>query len=73
MLAPLCPYPRLFGSATGAKDAKVKGIKHGEIARDVVEWAFALNKELGPGLLGNWMIKGRIIDRLYGLEEPPTL
>ena len=29
-----------------AKDAKTKGIKHDEIARVVVEWAFALHKEL---------------------------
>jgi GxxExxY protein len=37
--------------AKGAKGAKVKAMKHDEIARLVVECAFALHKELGPGLL----------------------
>ena len=32
--------------STRAKDAKVKAIKHDEIARVVAEWAFALHKEL---------------------------
>ena len=56
--------------AKGAKDAKFKGIKQDEIAQVVVEWAFALHKELGPGLLRNWMIKGRISDRLSNPWHP---
>ena len=49
--------------AKGAKDAKVKGIKHDEIAHVGVESAFALNNQLAPELLRNWMTKRRISDR----------
>ena len=49
--------------AKGAKDAKVKGIKHDEIAYARVESAFALNMQLAPELLRNWMTKRRISDR----------
>ena len=46
-----------------AKDAKLKGIKHDEIAHVAVEWAFALNKQLAPELLRNWMIHEHASDR----------
>jgi len=52
-LGVLCANPLRAGESTRAKlakDAKLKGKNHNEIAQVVVEWAFALDKELdNPG------------------------
>ena len=52
VLCVLCANPFRAGKQTrakGAKDAKFKGIKHGEIARVGVEWAFTRVKNWGLG------------------------
>ena len=45
------------GEETRAKDAKVKGMEGEEIAGVEEEWVFGLDKELGAGVVGNFMIK----------------
>ena len=40
-------------------------MKDDEIAWGVVEGAFALHREMGSGLLGNWMIKGQLSDPFH--------
>ena len=84
---PLLPLARLaflgrsyFGAgeesrakdAKGAKGAKVKGMEDDEIAGVVVGVEVCLEKALGSGMVRNWVNKGWISDRFYGLEEPLT-
>ena len=64
--APFARTPFRAGEQTRAKlakDAKLKGIKHHEIAHVAVESAFALNNQLAPELLRNWMIHEHASDR----------
>ena len=56
-LGELGAKPFRGGEETRAKGAKLKGMEDEEMGGGVEEWVFGLDKELGAGLVGNFMIK----------------